>query len=178
MKTTNRTILDPCQGRPIPVTIDLNIKPLMISGKHVINGKGQPLMDDQWFYESTTGGAHVNLCRNLWRSRYCQKMYMAQVTIQESIGANKLMDSELKEFCEKVSDKIVFQKHGKWYRIFLYKKTSRTFGIEKISLYRWTLGLNLTATQPYDNNQSAKVITGGLHDYMLAIDWRSVFFIN
>ena len=74
------------------------------------------------------------------------------------------MDRELKDFCEKVSDKIVFEKFGKWYRVFLYKKTSRTFGIKKVVIYNWTINPN----EKYN----------GIFNYALSLDYKSVFYLH
>lgn len=90
-------------------------------------------------------------------------MYLSVVTIRSYIGENKLMTKDLKKFVEKVGDKIVFQKYGKWYRIYLRKLTSRTFDIEKIVPYNWTVHPNMNV--------------GGLYAHECAIDWRKKFYI-
>lgn len=156
-----RTIHSTSTGAPVPVTIDLNVKPLMRAGKPVTNGNGKQVMDDQWIYVTERGD---NYAINVNRAKYCEKIYLSNVTIQESIGQKKLMDKDLKNFVEQVSDKLVFQKNGRWYRVYLRKVTSRTFGIAKIVPYIAVY------------NPNARVM--GVFAYEICIDWRSKFYVK
>ena len=159
---TLRTIPNTLTGSPTPVTFDLKVQPLTFMGESVKNGRGETVMNDSWIYvEMPHWGLHAI---NVNRAKYCEKMYLSKVTIKESIPQNKLMDSELKEFIEKVSDKLVFEKFGKWYRVFLFQKTRRTFGIKKIALYKWT----------YDPGRKYD----GVFAYNLSIDWRAAFYVR
>lgn len=175
-----RNILNATAGHQIPVTIDLNIqpltKPIIKSGKKygredIINGNGRTIMNDQWYFTSNWpfGGM---VAANVYRSYYCEKMYLSNVTIQESIGINKLMDADLQKFVSQVSDKIVFNKYGKWYRVYLRKITNRTFGIAKITPYTYTI---LSGSHPmYD-----KILnTTGLHPYEISVDWKKKFYVR
>lgn len=157
-----RTITSPLNGAQIPVTKDLKIEPLMLMGKPVTNGRGEPVMNDRWIYVQVPGYGLRAI--NVWRAHFCEKMYLSEVTIQEAIGANKLMDSDLKKFVDQVSDKVVFKKFGRWYRLFLRKITNRTFGIDKIVPYNWTIEPNM--------------MIGGLKAHECAINWRSNFYIH
>lgn len=157
MKTTISSV----SGQEVPRTKDLNIKPLIHGGKPVTNGNGNPVMDDRWIYVRTSMGQGVI---NLWRARYCEKMYLSEVKIQDSIGVNKLLDNDLADFIKNVSDKLVFEKHGKWYRIYLRKINSRRFGIKKVTPYNFTIDQNTTH--------------GGIFNHNLCVDWRSLFYVN
>lgn len=160
-----RTVSSPMNGQRIPVNAEierkLNVQPLMYEGKVVKNGNGKVVMNDQWIYVNMPH--HGMVAINVHRAEYCQKMYMSQITIQETIG-NKLMDTDLQKFVEQVSDKIVFEKYGKWYRVELYKKTSRTFGLKKVQLYKWVVDPN----RKFD----------GIFAYNLSIDWKSAFYVR
>lgn len=156
-----RTVLNTSTGAPIPVTLDLNVKPLFRSGKPVTNGYGKQIMDDQWIYVSDRNG---NYSINVNRAKYCEKMYMSQVSIQSSIGEKKLMDNELKLFVEKVSDKLVFEKYGRWYRVYLRKVNRRTFTIAKVVPY----------VAVY--NPNARIL--GCYAFELCVDWRSKFYVR
>jgi hypothetical protein len=156
-----RTITNTSNGSKIPVTMNLNVKPLFRSGKPVTNGYGEQIMDDQWIYVRDSNGCYSI---NVNRAKYCEKMYLSEVTIQSSIGEKKLMDEDLKKFCDQVSDKLVFQKYGRWYRVYLKKKTSRTFTISKVVPY----------VAIY--NPNARVM--GCYAYEICIDWKSKFYVN
>lgn len=156
-----RTVLNTSTGAPIPVTLDLNVKPLFRSGKPVTNGYGKQIMDDQWIYVSDRNG---NYSINVNRAKYCEKMYMSQVSIQSSIGEKKLMDNELKLFVEKVSDKLVFEKYGRWYRVYLRKVNRRTFTISKVV--------------PYVAVYNPNVRILGCYAFELCVDWRSKFYVR
>jgi len=138
----------------------LNVKPLIHQGKVVKNQLGEVVMDDQFIYTYVKN--YGNVAINLNRAKYCQKMYLSETTIQESIG-NKLMDYDLKLFVEKVSDRLVFEKFGKWYKVELYKKTNRTYGLKKVQLYKWF------------NEPNRKF--DGIFAYNLSLDWKSVFYV-
>lgn len=89
---------------------------------------------------------------------------MSQVSIQSSIGEKKLMDNELKLFVEKVSDKLVFEKYGRWYRVYLRKVNRRTFTIAKVVPY----------VAVY--NPNARIL--GCYAFELCVDWRSKFYVR
>jgi hypothetical protein len=154
-----RTILSTTTANRIPVTTDLNVSPLMLMGKPVTNGNGKGLMNDQWIYVNDGRG---NYSINVNRAKYCEKIYMSNVTIQESIGG-KLMDKDLKKFVEQVSDKLVFQKYGKWYRVFLRKVTNKTFTIDKVV--------------PYYCIYNPNGRLAGHYAHQICIDWRRTFYV-
>jgi len=162
MKT--QVTFSPVNGQAIQVVKSvaerLNVRPLVYMGKTISTPSGI-VMDDRWIYVNVAG--YGSMAINVNRANYCQKMYQSEITIQESIG-NKLMDSDLKKFVEKVSDRIVFQKYGKWYRIFLCKKSNRTYGISKIVLYNWTIEPN----RQFD----------GVSVSDMSIDWKRKFFVK
>lgn len=160
MKT--QTITDPVNGQRIPVTIELNIAPLTLMGKPIIDGRGEPVMNNRWVYVNMPGYGLKAI--NVYRAHYCEKRYLSEVTIQSSIGEKKLMSNDLKKFIEKVSNKIVFEKYGKWYRVYLRQITGRIFDIEKIVPYNWTIKPNMNF--------------GGMYAHQCCIDWRSVFYIK
>lgn len=147
-------------GQPIPVTINLQVKPLMRAGKPMINGHNNPIMDDQWIYVNDGNG---NYSINVNRAKYCEKIYLSQITIQSSIGEKKLMDKELKAFVEQVSDKLVFEKYGRWYRVYLRRLTNRTFTIGKVVPYIAVY------------NPNARVL--GMWAHEICFDWRKKFHI-
>lgn len=144
-------------GQSIPVTMDLNLQPLMLMGKPVLDGRGEKVMNDRWIYAN---GHAINV----WRSKYCEKMYLSNVTIAESIGASKLMDADLNKFVAQVSDKLVFEKYGRWYRIFLERKTKRTFGIKKVVPYNLTIDCNR--------------MIEGVHAHHICVDWKERFYVK
>jgi hypothetical protein len=160
-----RTILSASTGSKIPVNKEmsekLGVKPLLLMGKPVTNGNGEVILNDQWIYVYMPG--YGSKAINVNRAKYCQKMYESEITIQSAIG-NKLMDSDLTKFVNQVSDKLVFEKYGRWYRIFLYKKSNRTFGIQKIIPYIWTVDQNRIFDHYY------------VHE--LAIDWKRKFYVK
>jgi len=156
-----RTITNTSTGKKIPVTLDLNIQPLLRSGKPVTNGHGRQIMNDEWIYIHDSNGTYSI---NVNRAKYCEKMYLSGITIQSSIGETKLMDKDLQKFVEQVSDKLVFEKFGSWYRVYLRKLTNRTFTIGKIV--------------PYiaEYNPNARILNCYAHE--LCIDWRKKFYIK
>jgi len=141
-----RVVLDAKTGSPIPVTTDLNIQPLTLSDfdrngifvKNAVikNGNGKEVMNDQWIYVKV--GGYGRIAMNVNRSNFCKKEYLKKVTILESIG-NKKITPKLAEFILKVSDKLVFEKFGKTYRVFL-KKIGRKFCVKKVVLYWGDVG--------------------------------------
>jgi hypothetical protein len=155
----------PITGQQIPVSEEiakkLNVKPLIYMGKEIRTPSGV-VMNDRWIFVRMPG--HGERAINVNRANYCQKMYLSQITIKESIGDNKLMDDDLQKFVEKVSDKIVFEKYGRWYRVFLTKKTRRTFEIKKVVAYNWTIDPN----REFD----------GIMAHQLCIDWKSKFYVK
>lgn len=158
-----RTITSTGNGKLIPVTENsLNIQPLTRLGKPVTNGYGKPIMDDQWVYISDGRNGLYSI--NVNRAKFCEKIYLSKISIQESIGEKKLMDKDLKKFVEQVSDKLVFEKYGKWYRVFLRKISSRTFAIDKVVPYRFI----------YNPNERI----GGNYAHELSINWRSKFYVR
>lgn len=156
-----RTILNASTGSPVPVTLDLNVQPLMHMGQPVLNGRGVAVMNDQWIYVSDRNGSYSI---NVNRAMYCEKMYLSQITIQKSIGENMLMDDDLKKFVDKVSDRIVFKKGGKWYRIYLRKINRRKFTIAKVV--------------PYiaEYNPNARIF--GCYAHEICIDWRNKWYVR
>lgn len=156
-----RTINSIMTGGSIQVTADLDVKPLMWHGKPVLNGNGKQIMNDQWIYVTDRNGSYSI---NVNRSKYCEKIYMSNVTIRESIGEKKLMDNDLKLFIELVSDKLVFQKYGRWYRVYLRKVTSRTFTIDKVVPYFAVYNPNLKV--------------GGFFAHDICVDWRKKFYVK
>lgn len=156
-----RTIHSTSTGNAIPVTTNLNVKPLMRAGKPVTNGKGQHIMNDQWIY---VNDGRQNYSINVNRAKFCEKIYLSNVTIQESIGKKKLMDAELKTFVDQVSDKLVFEKYGRWYRIYLRKATNRTFTIAKVVPYIAVY------------NPNARIL--GMYAYEICVDWRKKFSVQ
>lgn len=122
-------------------------------------------MNDRWIYIQDPQWKSNQYSINVWRARYCEKVYMSQITIRSAIGEKKLMDKDLQLFVDKVSDKLVFEKFGKWYRVFLSKKTNRTFGISKVQPYYFSIGLNLK-------------VNGFSHDYLACIDWKQAFYVR
>lgn len=160
-----RTITSPMNGSQVPVTIDLNVQPLILMNQPVTNGRGEAVMNDRWIYIQDPQWKSNQYSINVWRSRYCEKIYMSQITIREAVGEKKLFDKDLQLFIDKVSDKLVFEKFGRWYRVFLEKKTSRTYGILKVQPYYFSLGLNLK-------------VKGFSHDYLACIDWKQAFYVR
>lgn len=156
-----RTVIATGNGQQIPVTTDLNVQPLFRSGRPVKNANGRQIMNDEWIYVTDRNGCYSI---NVNRAKYCEKIYLSKITIQESIGEMKLMDKELKLFVERVSDKLVFEKYGKWYRVFLRKVSRRTFTIDKVVPY----------VAIYSPN--ARVLGQCAHD--ICIDWRSRFYVR
>ncbi len=132
----------------------LNVKPL---SKLAMNGN--IVLDDKFMYTPSTSGL---IAINTNRYKYCKKMYASEKSIKSIVG-DKLMDDDLKLFILKVSDKIVFEKYGKWYGIEVYKKTRRTYGIKRVYLYKWA----------YDPNRQFYVI----YAYNLSLYWKSAFHI-
>lgn len=153
-----RTIYSARTGNQIPVTKDLNVQPLTYLGEQITTPSGV-VMNDRWIYVNMPNYGPCAI--NVYRAHFCEKMYLAEVTIQESIG-NKLMDDELKVFVENISDRLVFQKYGKWYRVFLEPKTSRTFKIQKIVPYNWVINPNMKV--------------GNHYAHQCCIDWKSTFY--
>lgn len=158
----NRIINNTSTGAPIPVTVDLNVAPLMWMGKPVVNGNGKKIMNDNWIY--VTDSRRHSYAINVNRAKYCEKIYMSHVTIQESIGAKKLMDNDLKAFVEQVSDKLVFQKYGRWYRVYLRTLTTRTFAIAKVV--------------PYQAVYKPNAMIMGCPAHQICIDWRKKFYVG
>lgn len=156
------TIISPNNGQRVPVTIDLKVEPLMLMGKPVTNGRGEQVMNDRWIYINMPGYGMKAI--NVWRAHYCEKMYMSKVGIRESIGEKKLLTKELKVFLEHVSDKLVFQKFGKWYRVYLRAITNRTYSINKVVPYNWTVNPNMNV--------------GGKMAHQCCLDWISAFHLG
>lgn len=156
-----RTVTSPIDGQQIPVTKDLNVQPLTFLGKELKTPSGT-VMNDRWIYVNMPGYGMHSI--NVYRAHYCQKMYMSEITIQYSIGEKKLMDKDLQKFVDQVSDKIVFQKYGKWYRVYLRKRSNRTFTIDKVVPYNWTVNPNM--------------MVGGRYAHQCCLDWRSAFYVR
>ncbi len=137
----------------------LKVKPLSKDGKVRYNMNGNPILDDKFMYVSSNAGC---VAINTNRYKYCKKMYASEKSIKSIVG-DKLMDNDLKLFILKVSDKMVFEKYGRWYGIEIYKKTRRTYGIKKVYLYKWA----------YDPNRQFD----GIYTHNLSFDWKSAFHI-
>ncbi len=125
-----RNIYDSVTGRKVPVTIDLNVTPLIYQGKPVKNGHGKIVMNDQWIYMYQK--AYGNFAINVNRSQYCEKVYLSNVTILESIDGKT--SKRLSAFIANVSDKLVFEKNGITYRVFLIK-TKSGFDLSHVKPY-------------------------------------------
>lgn len=134
MKTT-RTVSSPVNGKEIPVTVDLKVKQLTISGIPVKNGNGRQIMDDEWIYIWCKGYGNISI--NVNRASYCQKVYLSNVSILDSIGYDKIT-KELQNFIDTVSDKLVFEFNLKTYQVFL-KKTKSGYDIDFVKPYWATI---------------------------------------
>lgn len=127
----SRKIINPVNGNEVPVTINLNVKPLYYAGKKVINGSGNNVLDDQWIYVNM---AHYGLKSiNVNRSQFCQKIYLSNISIKDSINSNKIT-AKLEKFIKEVSDKLVFEKNGITYRVFI-KKTGNIYDLDSVKCY-------------------------------------------
>lgn len=142
---TTRTINSVVTGKPIPVTVDLKVNPLMSSGRIICNGHGREMMDDEWIYTTVKGYGSISI--NVNRAAYCQKIYMSKMTIMETIGFGK-MTLRLQTFISKISDKLVFIFNGTTYIIFL-KKTKSGFDIDSIKPY-WSTVASGGIMQPWE----------------------------
>jgi hypothetical protein len=129
MKT--REIISGSNGQHIPVTVKLNIKPLIYKGEVIKNGHGKIIMDDQWIYVYER--AFGNFSINVNRSQFCEKVYLSNTKITDSINGGKIT-KRLAEFIKKISDTLVFEKNGITYRVYL-KKTTKGFDLSHIKLY-------------------------------------------
>ena len=153
-------ILNTSTGSPIPRTENMGIEPLKYEGRVVKNMKGNVVYNDQWIYVNTTAGRRAI---NVWRSKYCEKVYLSNVKIIDSIGKRAKLSKDLKLFIDKVADTLAFKKFGKWYRIFL-RQEGNTFYIARVALYKWV----------YEPNRKID----GLWAYELAVDWRQKFYVR
>lgn len=159
MKT--RTVTSSLTGTPVPVTMDLGVKPLFRSGKPVKNGNGDHITNDRWIY--VQDGRNGCYAINVNRARYCEKMYLSQITIRQTIEDKAILSPDLKLFIDKVSDKIVFQKYGHWYKVFL-RKIKRTYTIDKVI--------------PYVAIYAPNAMVLGHYAHELCIDWREKFYVH
>lgn len=125
-----KNIYSSTNGRQIPVTADINVKPLKYSGKVVVNGNGSVVMDNRWIYVRMSHGGLESI--NVNRSQYCEKIYLSNVLIKSSFSGK--MTKRLEEFIEKVSDKLVFEKDGITYRVYL-KQTRSGYDLSHVKLY-------------------------------------------
>jgi len=129
MKT--REIFSATNGQKVPVTVDLNVETLMYDGKPVTNGYGQQIMNDCWIYVYMKG--YGNCAINVNRSQYCEKVYLSNMTILESIQNGKTT-KRLADFIKTVSDKLVFEKDGITYRVYL-TKTKTGYDLSHVKCY-------------------------------------------
>jgi hypothetical protein len=128
-----RTVFDTNTAKEIPVTVDLNVKPLFYQKKPVVNGNGKHKMDDEWMYVNCKG--YGNIAINVNRANFCKKVYLSQVNIIDSIGGEKVTE-RLQKFINKVSEKLVFTYNGTAYQVFLnYNKKKKIFDIDHVWPY-------------------------------------------
>lgn len=141
-----RTIISTSVYQKIPVTVNLNVKPLTFSEK--VNGKflknnpvkrsnGSLVMNDEWIYVFSPNYGRIAI--NMNRANYCQKVYLSNVRILESIG-NKKISKRLERFIENVSDKLVFEKNGITYRVYLKEVSKGLFDLSHVWPYWATVG--------------------------------------
>lgn len=109
------TILEPTSGQRIPVTIDLNIKPLMHLHEPVRNGNGRLMMDNEWVYVYMPGYGQKAI--NVNRANYCKKIYLQNTLIIDSFKGKA--DKTLLRFINEVADTLVFKHNGTNYRVYL-----------------------------------------------------------
>lgn len=137
MKKTGE-VLDANTGNMIPVTVDLKVNPLMYKKRPVVNGNGRKLMDNEWVYVNC--GGYGNVAINVNRANYCKKIYLSNISIIESIGLKKIT-SKLQSFIDQVSDKLVFEKDGTSYRVYLsYNKRKKEYDLNYVWPYWATVG--------------------------------------
>ena len=123
-----REIFSTMNGQPVPVTVDLNVEPLKYGGKAMKNGHGSVVMNNSWIYVWQRGYGYFSI--NVNRSQYCEKIYLSNITIRQSINYGKT-NQKLDRFIEQVSDKVVFEKNGITYRVYL-KKTKSGFDLDYV----------------------------------------------
>lgn len=128
---TLRTVCSPIDGKRVPVTIILNIQPLLCNGKQIVRPDGRVVMDDEWIYRVMP--YYGNMSINVNRAAYCQKIYLQNIKIADSIGAAKL-SPRLQKFIDTVADTLVFSFNGKSFQIFL-KKTAKGYDIDSVKFY-------------------------------------------
>lgn len=140
-----REIISGTTGQRVPVSADIEVKPLtiskMVDGKlfknqPIVNGNGRLIMDDEWIYVQVSNYGSVSI--NVNRHHYCRKIYLQDTTIEESIGFKK-MTPRLERFIKTVGNTIVFEREGKAYKIYL-KKTNSGFDIDYVWPYWATCG--------------------------------------
>lgn len=127
MKTINSAMT----GQATPVVKEMNVTPLIHSGRQIKNGHGETVMNDRWIYVNDGRGMYSI---NVVRSEYCRMIQLMNTTVHESIGY-KRATKRLEEFINKVSDKLVFEFQGKKYRVFLRKRRNGYFDIDYIQPY-------------------------------------------
>jgi hypothetical protein len=110
----NQVIYSPFNGKPIPVNVDLKLLTLKYEGKEV-KIQGENALNNRWVYVKTSVGL-VSI--NVNRSCYCEKKYLENVSIMESIGY-KDVTKGLQKFISEVSSNLVFEKDGVTYRVYL-----------------------------------------------------------
>lgn len=128
----NRNVSSPTTGSPVPVTVDLKVNPLIYNGKPVVNGNGRQMLDDEWIYVNMPYYGNISI--NVNRANFCQKVYLSNIKIKDSIGG-KNITKRLDAFIEKISDKLVFTYNGISYRIYLKQINKNLFDIEKVWPY-------------------------------------------
>lgn len=129
-----RKIFSPTSGKEIPVTVDLNVKPLIYDQKVMKNGKGEVMMDDRWIYVVMQGYGRISI--NVNRSSYCEKVYLSNLNILDSI--DKTPSRRLKKFIETISDKLVFKFGDTTYRVYLKYVKGKGYDIDSVKPF-WAL---------------------------------------
>lgn len=127
---TQRTIISTGNGQTVPVTKNLNVKPLTLHGDPIINGHGRQIMDDQWIYVNWPH--YGDEAMNVNRAQYCERFYR-EISILDSIG-HKKTTKKLNRFTKEVSDMLIFKKGDITYQVFLKKSKS---------------GFDLSCVKPY-----------------------------
>lgn len=152
---TARTIISGTNGKRIPVTVDINVKPLthsviengfLVKNKPVKRVNGEPVMNDEWIYVTVPNYGRISI--NVNRHNFCRKIYLQQVKIVESIPGKKI-SPRLKKFIETVADTIVFEKDGVSYKVYL-KETKKGFDLDYVWPYWATCGTGGIST-PWDS---------------------------
>lgn len=128
----SRSLISTGDGVTIPVTVDLKVNPLRHAGAIVRNMNGKVKMDDEWIYVYQKGYGNYSI--NVNRAQYCEKVYLANTSLLDSVGSKKIT-RRLASFLEQVSDKHVFEKNGITYRVYLDRKKEKTIDLDCVKPY-------------------------------------------